>query len=213
MNCARSLIGKAATRSLISNNVNIQRTVINPIEAHCCYKKPQSGGGGGGPNIDFDPELLGILNTVEFDYVKKMAERKYMEIPQDMDTYLNLYYKLNLLISTTQNVNLKILFEIARDGLTGALYSRGLYVDVADLTVKNTILEKRIEDILSGKNEKHAMDDTCGEFVITKTFKLAAVYSYYITLYGLPAFGVGFDTNKLTLLVEILRGHGIDPYR
>lgn len=210
MNCARSLIGKAATRSLISNNVNIQRTVINPIEANCCYKKPQNGGG---PNIDFNPELLGILNAVEFDYVKKMAERKYMEIPQDMDTYLNLYYKLNLIISTTQNANLKLLFEIARDGLTGALYSRGLYVDVADLTIKNTILENRITDILSGKNEQQAMDSTCGEFVITKTFKLAAVYSYYITLYGLPAFGVGFDTNKLTMLVEILRGYGIDPYR
>ena len=105
MNCARSLIGKAATRSLISNHVNIQRTVINPIESNCCYKKTQ---GGGGQTLVFDPELLGILNTVEFDYVKKMAERKYMEIPQDMDTYLNLYYKLNLLISTTQNVNLKI---------------------------------------------------------------------------------------------------------
>jgi hypothetical protein len=81
------------------------------------------------------------------------------------------------------------------------------------LTVKNTILEKRIEDILSGKNEIAAMDDTCGEFVITKTFKLAAVYSYYITLYGLPAFGVGFDTTKLSLLVDILRRHGIEPFR
>jgi hypothetical protein len=212
MNCARSLIGKTASRSLISNHVNIQRTVINPIEPYCCKKKP-SGGGGGGESLVFDPELLGILNTIEFNYVKKMAERKYMEIPQDIDTYLNLYYKINLIISTTQNENLKLLFEIARDGLTGALYSRGLYTDVADLTVKNTILEKRIEDILSGKNEQQAMDDTCGEFVITKTFKLAAVYSYYITLYGLPAFGVGFDTNKLTLLVEILRGYGIDPYR
>ena len=57
------------------------------------------------------------------------------------------------------------------------------------------------------------MDDTCGEFVITKTFKLAAVYSYYIILYGLPAFGVGFDTTKLTLLVDILRRQGIDPFR
>jgi hypothetical protein len=130
-----------------------------------------------------------------------------------MDIYLALLYKINLNIAQTKDNRLKLLLEIARDGLISALHTRTLYTDVTELTVKNTILEKRIEDILSGKNEIAAMDDTRGEFVITKTFKLAAVYSYYITLYGLPAFGVGFDTTKLSLLVDILRRHGIEPFR
>jgi hypothetical protein len=142
-----------------------------------------------------------------------MADRKYLEISQDIDIYLALLYKINLSIAQTKDNKFKLLLEIARDGLIGALHTRTLYTDVTELTVKNTILEKRIEDILSGKNEISAMDDTSGEFVITKTFKLAAVYSYYITLYGLPAFGVGFDTTKLSLLVDILRRHGIDPFR
>jgi hypothetical protein len=202
----RSLItNRVGSKSLITNNINIARTVIDPIEKTYTENINLS--------ILFDNALLSVLTKIEFDYVKKMAERKYLNISQDMDIYLALLYKIELSIAKTKDDNIKLLLEIARDGLTGALHSRTLATDVTELTVKNNILEKRIEDILSGKNEIEAMNDTCGEFVITKTFKLAAVYSYYITLYGLPAFGVGFDTTKLTLLVYILRRHGIDPFR
>jgi hypothetical protein len=202
----RSLItNRVGSKSLITNNINIARTVIDPIEKTYTENINLS--------ILFDNALLSVLTKIEFDYVKKMAERKYLNISQDMDIYLALLYKIELSIAKTKDDNIKLLLEIARDGLTGALHSRTLATDVTELTVKNNILEKRIEDILSGKNEIEAMNDTCGEFVITKTFKLAAVYSYYITLYGLPAFGVGFDTTKLTLLVDILRRHGIDPFR
>jgi hypothetical protein len=198
----RSLItNRVGSKSLITNNINIARTVIDPIEKSYTT------------SISFDNVLLSVLTKVEFDYIKKMADRKYLEISQDIDIYLALLYKINLSIAQTKDNKFKLLLEIARDGLIGALHTRTLYTDVTELTVKNTILEKRIEDILSGKNEISAMDDTSGEFVITKTFKLAAVYSYYITLYGLPAFGVGFDTTKLSLLVDILRRHGIDPFR
>jgi hypothetical protein len=204
----RSLItNKVGSKSLITNNINIARTVIDPIE------KSYTTSILGGSSISFDNALLSVLTKVEFDYVKKMADRKYLEISQDMDIYLMLLYKINLSIAQTKDNKFKLLLEIARDGLIGAIHTRTLYTDVTELTVKNTILEKRIEDILSGKNEISAMDDTSGEFVITKTFKLAAVYSYYITLYGLPAFGVGFDTTKLSLLVDILRRHGIEPFR
>lgn len=192
---------KSASRSLITNNKNVLRTVINPVETVSAQ------------DLQFDQDLIRTLNKIELDYVKKMAERKYLDISQDMDTYLTLDYQVGLNLATVKNSNVKLLLEIARDGLTGALHSRTLNTDVTELTVKNSILEKRIEDILSGKNEIEAMNDTCGEFVITKTFKLAAVYSYYITLYGLPAFGVGFDTAKLTLLSDILRRYGIDPFR
>ena len=192
---------KSASRSLITNNKNVLRTVINPVETVSSQ------------DLQFDQDLIRTLNKIELDYVKKMAERKYLDISQDMDTYLTLDYQVGLNLATVKNSNIKLLLEIARDGLTGALHSRTLNTDVTELTVKNSILEKRIEDILSGKNEIEAMNDTCGEFVITKTFKLAAVYSYYITLYGLPAFGVGFDTAKLTLLSDILRRYGIDPFR
>jgi len=191
---------RSASRSLITNNKNVRRTIINPVETSS-------------QDLQLDKDFINSLNKIEIDYVKKMAERKYLEISQDMDKYLTLDYQVGLNLAKTKNSTVKLLLEIARDGLTGSLHSRTLSTDVTELTIKNTILEKRIEDVLSGKNEINAMDDTCGEFVITKTFKLAAVYSYYITLYGLPAFGVGFDTAKLTVLVDILRRYGIEPFR
>lgn len=206
----RSLItNKVGSRSLITNNTNISRTIISPIETVFSSIKKSV------VNCDnlYSQDLLIALNKVELDYVKKMADRKYLEISQDMDTFLSLEYKLGVNISSAACQKLKLLLEIARDALSSSLHSRTLYTDVTELTIKNNILEKKIEDILSGKNEMSAMDDTCGEFVITKTFKLAAVYSYYITLYGLPAFGVGFDSSKLILLADILRRHGIEPYR
>jgi hypothetical protein len=191
---------RSASRSLITNNKNVLRTVINPIETASAQ------------DLQFDRDLIRTLKKIELDYVKNMAERKYLQISQDMDKYLTLDYQVGLNLATAKNSNVKLLLEIARDGLTGALHSRTLNTDVTELTIKNTILEKRIEDILSGKNEVSAMDDTCGEFVITKTFKLAPLYSYYIMLYGLPAFGVGFDPSKLTLVADILRRYCIEPF-
>lgn len=191
---------RSASRSLITNNKNVLRTVINPIETASAQ------------DLQFDRDLIRTLKNIELDYVKNMAERKYLQISQDMDKYLTLDYQVGLNLATAKNSNVKLLLEIARDGLTGALHSRTLNTDVTELTIKNTILEQRIEDILSGKNEVSAMDDTCGEFVITKTFKLAPLYSYYIMLYGLPAFGVGFDPAKLTLVADILRRYCIEPF-
>ena len=38
------------------------------------------------------------------------------------------------------------------------------------------------------------------------------IYSYYIYLYGMPAYGVGFDATKLSLLATILTKYGVNPY-
>ena len=131
---------KSASKSLITNNKNILRNIINPVETVSAQE------------LQFDQDLIRTLNKIELDYVKKMAERKYLDISQDMDRYLTLDYQVGLNLATIKNSNIKLLLEIARDGLTGALRSRTLNTDVTELTVKNSILEKRIEDIFSGKN-------------------------------------------------------------
>lgn len=198
---------KYYSKSLISSNTTFFRTVVNPVADST---SPSSSAI---KDFIFDPELLRTLHTIDDHYVENLAKKMYLNIPNNMDAYLALDYIMSLNIANVKNSNVKMLLDIAKEGLTGSIHSRAIMTEYTDLTVKNTILEKRIEDILSGKNEVAAMNDTCGEFVITKTFKMAAVYSYYITLYGMPAFGVGFDTAKLTLLVDILRNNGIDPYR
>jgi hypothetical protein len=42
---------------------------------------------------------------------------------------------------------------------------------------------------------------------------LAPLYSYYIYLYGMPAYGVGFDATKLSLLATIMTKYGLNPYK
>jgi hypothetical protein len=115
-------------------------------------------------------------------------------------------------INKQRNSNLKLLFQITRDGLDGSLYSKNLFSDNAELQIQVLSLNKKNEDILSGKNEVKAVGSTSGQISITKTFKLAPLYSYYIYLYGMPAFGVGFDSVKLSLLSTILTKYGIKPF-
>ena len=212
---------KVSSKSLISNRPNIPRTLVNPVEKSYSYNLNNSDSNNpfasnhicSDQTLQFDQALLNSLNQVELDYVEKMALRQYQSISQDMNIYLSLENQIFLNMVKTKNTNLKLLLQIARDGLTGAFQSRGMNTEITELMVKNALLEKKNDDILSGKNETAAMSDTCGEFVITKTFKLSAVYNYYIMLYGLPVFGVGFDTSKLTLLADILRNNGVDPFR
>jgi hypothetical protein len=94
--------------------------------------------------------------------------------------------------------------------MDGALHSRTLFEDNAELDVRVLMLQKKNDDILSGKNEVKALSNTSGNFSITKTFKLAPLYSYYIYLYGMPASGVGFDETKLSLLKTILAKYGVN---
>jgi hypothetical protein len=71
-----------------------------------------------------------------------------------------------------------------------------------------------VNDILSNKNEKFVEVATAtGQLTIVKTFKLAAVFNYYIIIYGMPAYGVGFDPTKINFLVTILEGLGVDPFK
>ena len=76
------------------------------------------------------------------------------------------------------------------------------------------MLNKKNDDILSGKNEVKAIGGcTSGKLSISKTFKLSPIYSYYIHLYGMPAYGVGFDATKLSLLSSIMKKYGMDPFK
>jgi hypothetical protein len=116
-------------------------------------------------------------------------------------------------IASNKNSNLRLLFQIAQDGLAGAVHCRGHATENAELNIRILMLNKKIEDILSGKNEVKAVGNASGKISVTKTFKLAPLYSYYIHLYGMPAYGVGFDPSKLSLLVTILQKYGINPYK
>ena len=163
------------------------------------------------PNLDLAFPSTSI-NRARNEYTTFLANRQYQSIPTDLNQSLLLYDNIYQQRSLATNTNLLILLQITMDGIQGTMNAYTIYTQNISLTLNNIILEKRIDDILSGKNEVKAISDTCGQFTATKTFVLAPLFSYYIMMYGLPAFGVGFDSEKLATILKVLVANGIDPY-
>ncbi len=187
-------------KSLMTGAQNTNKSLINPVSTSSQQE------------LSFGTDFVKVLTTIQNDSVHKMSSKKYLEIPQTVSKYLSLNDAMLEAINKQRNSNLKLLFQITRDGLDGSLYSKNLFSDNAELQIQVLSLNKKNEDILSGKNEVKAVGSTSGQISITKTFKLAPLYSYYIYLYGMPAFGVGFDSVKLSLLSTILTKYGIKPF-
>ena len=180
---------------------NTSKSMVNPVSTSSQQE------------LQFGADLTSALNIIQNQYVSKEALKKYLEIPELMSQYLRLNDTMTASIGKQRNTNLRLLFKIANDGLLGALNSKTLNADNVDLNFQVLLLNKKVDDILSGKNEVKALGDTSGEISITKTFKLAPLYSYYIYLYGMPDYGVGFNAAKLSLLVAIMNKYGINPYK
>jgi hypothetical protein len=163
-------------------------------------------------DLDFSTDMVNSIGTIDTQYTSRMANHQYADIPTDLTQSLVLHDEVTREYEAATNANLKTLLQITLDGLNGSINSYALYTQHLTMNIKNSLLEKRIEDILSGKNEKEVISDTCGQFTISKTFTFAPLFSYYIAAFGLPQFGVGFDKDKLSLMLKILTSAGIDPY-
>ena len=163
-------------------------------------------------DLVFSEIVVNSINTISTRYTSRMANREYADIPTDLNQSLVLHDEVGKQYDAATNDNLRTLLQITLDGLNGSINGYALYTQHLSMSIKNSILERRIEDILSGKNEKEVMADTCGQFTITKTFTFAPLFSYYIAAFGLPQFGVGFNKDKLSLMLQILTSAGIDPY-
>ena len=163
-------------------------------------------------DLVFSDIVVNSINKIDTHYTSRMANRQYADIPTDLNQSLVLHDEVGKQYDRATNNNLRTLLQITLDGLNGSINGYALYTQHLSMSIKNSILEKRIEDILSGKNEKEVIADTCGSFGFTKTFTLAPLFSYYIAAFGLPSFGVGFDKDKLSLIQQILVSAGIDPF-
>ena len=185
------------SKSLMTSSQNTSKSVINPVSTSSQQE------------LQFSAPIIQALNVIESNYVEKMARRKYLEIPDSMFDYISLNDTMLAAIAKQKNTNIRLLFQIATDGMAGALHSKTLSADNTDLNFQVLLLNTKVDNILSGINEVKAIGENSGEFVITKTFKLSPLYSYYIYLYGMPAYGVGFDVTKLSLLRTIMTKYGI----
>ena len=189
------------------------RSLIDPISLGI-YSISSSGGGNTSDILDFlTASYLSILRIIETQYGSNMANKTYENIPSDYNKYTQLVSDLKVIQTKTTNTTLTLLLKIAEETLVGAVNSYALYGDNLILQVDKTNLEKRVNDILTDKNTKLVENTfSYSNMSVQKTFKLAAVFNYYIMIYGLPVPGVGFDPVKISFLVNILTEKGIDPY-
>ena len=209
------------SKSLFSNGVvvNHLRPLYDPIYTGTTTTTIGGGGGGGFIRGANDLTLITEENLISFRnvgalYSSKMANKQYEQIPRDYDLYVDLYVSIDKVKQKIKNNKLLALIDIVEDALMGAINSYALYGYNISLNLDKVGLKKTIDDILTGKNEKVVeMAQATGQLNITKSFKLAPVFNYYIIIYGMPAYGVGFDPIKINFLVDILKSKGINPYK
>jgi hypothetical protein len=188
------------------------RSLYNPVSL---------GGGNGSSSTPVSSDLsiitssyLSTLNKIHQFYGLNMANKTYYNIPNDFNQYIQLYVILQQIQKKVQNSALTVLLKLAEDTLVGAINSYTVYGDnlVLQLSVSN--LQQQLQAVLSNKNQAFVeVATSTGQLSVNKTFKLAPVFNLYILIYGMPEFGVGFDTTKISYLVTILQQHGIDPFK
>jgi len=162
--------------------------------------------------FDLSQNVIDVLDEIDTRYTSNIANQQYQLIPSDLERYLVLHNTIYDTQNRQTNTNIVKLFKITNDGLHGSINTYALYTSNIQLSLNNILLQKKIDEILSGKNEQQAMSNTTGQFTATQTFVLAPLFSYYIVMYGMPAYGVGFDPVKLSIISNILIENGIDPY-
>jgi hypothetical protein len=162
--------------------------------------------------FDLSQNVIDVLDEIDTRYTSNIANQQYQLIPTDLERYLVLHNTVYDTQLRQTNTNIVKLFKITNDGLHGSINTYALYTSNIQLSLNSILLQKKIDEILSGKNEQTAMSNTTGQFTATQTFVLAPLFSYYIVMYGMPAYGVGFDPVKLSIISNILTENGIDPY-
>lgn len=209
-----------ASKSLFSNvMLGFEgRSMVNPVSGfYGNMTNPTltggGGGGGGGTGISITNAELESLLVIQQMYTAHLANRTYADIPVDYVQYLQLREIAdNARIKYNSNSALAVLFQITVDGITGAINAYGLNTLNVETQVQNAYLQGVIQEIINGVNVNKAFDRNVGTFTMSQNLSLAPLFRYYISLYGVPAPGVGFDPTKLALVLTALENSGIDPY-
>jgi hypothetical protein len=155
--------------------------------------------------------MMATLTKIQALYTSNLSKLKYNLIPSNYDELMHLYNTVNVSYKQTKSPSLKLLLKITGEGLIGSMNAVGLYKAVDGLNQEIIFLNSRIDQLLHPV-ETETISVTSGNLTLTKTFTLAPLFSIYITLYGMPERGIGFDPDKISNLLIILEKYGIDPY-
>lgn len=164
--------------------------------------------------LTFNTSELAAISSVDSSYGAALATNSYSDISPSYQDYADLFTVLKSLQLTATDPSILGLLTTAEHLLSGTINAFGLYSENLMLAKDKILLQNKITDILSGKNVASVdMQPSGGTMVLTKTFTLAAVFNYYILIYGMPEYGIGFDPVRVEFLTIVLRGMGVDPYK
>jgi hypothetical protein len=164
--------------------------------------------------FDYSGNTISIpLSTCQLNAVKQihdmysimLSSRSYDKIPANYEQYLGLLSVLETIPFSDSTI--KLLLNIVEKTLIGCMNVQIMYQNSMYNSLQILLLNNQIDDILNNKNSKNVIADknnVSGQFSVQQTFKLSKFYSYYIYLYGMPEFGVGFDPVKLLFLKKSL---------
>lgn len=173
----------------------------------------RGGSGSGGVAFKLSDREYASLLLLEQKYTSQTANKTYENIPTNYDAALRLYDKISKIKSKyIDNTGINLLLQISIEALKGAFNSYDLNARSIELGIQNIFLQEIIEAFHTKENLNAAYADITGTLSITKTFELSPLFMYYIKYYGVPEAGVGFDPNKLIVILTALENSGIDPY-
>jgi hypothetical protein len=165
--------------------------------------------------ITLDKNIVDTMQQVETYYGSNLKNKTYTNIPSDYEKYVDLFAILEYAKSIATDPTLVLVLSLVEDALVGAINAFTLYSQNASLQIDNTNLQNTVNTILSNKNNASVsvQPANAGQMSITKTFTLAPIFNYYIIIFGMPAYGVGFDPIKIYFLEQILKNMGVNPYQ
>jgi hypothetical protein len=156
---------------------------------------------------------INVINFIESNYGQNSANRDYHLIPPDYQTFASYFSQIDQVIDNVSDNNMITFVNAVKQLLITAYNSTSLHRDniVQQITISN--LQNQLQDVLDNKNREIILN-TCstGTLGLTQNFTLAPVYNYYISAYGMPQFGQGFNPLKISYLADILESIDIDPY-
>lgn len=147
------------------------------------------------------PEQVRNLEDILNLYCTPLSQKQWEKINTDENLYLE---TLGKLLSVDLNEpQLKLLLSISEDALTGSVNSIPTYTKLIYNELKKYELNAEISDILSNKNVESVLSLAVGNLQFVKTMTLPPLFSRYITIYGMPKFGVGFDPLKIAFIQKL----------
>lgn len=185
------------SRSLFGNNSIKTKSMINPVNSTTVSMY--------GNDFKFTPEEYETLDEYNETFVQYFMNQEYEKLPNDLEQYVDIMNLLTNVESKTKNSNAQLLLKIIKDGLIGNMNVFGLNSNNIELNIKNILLENRLNNVLSSKNEKNLIVYSEQNYNLKKTFTLIPLYSYYISLFGVPEKGTTFDFKKIELIKTILQ--------